>query len=161
MTGVASLALLGLLLPGEAMGQAVTTGLIDGCYEIELLAWYEHPMTRERGPYAEESEDYHGIPEVVRIREDEAGQLDVSTVAPENVQSSWGAELQGDTLVLSWPRTALIWGLRYELVPGVEALIGVTWYWSHVLKDPEYQPKFVPTVWRPVDCNTWLGLGEG
>ena len=106
-------------------------------------------MTKDRGPYAERPDDYHGIPEVVRLDYKDGVPVKVATAAPDSVVPDWSLEGSGDTLLLGWPRARVIWGLIFEIAPDGSGYNGQTWYWSH---EPGVETVKVPTEWRSVAC---------
>lgn len=137
----------------NAQDRVLSQAALTGCYEIELLGWYEPPMTKERGPYATKPAGYKGIPERVRVSASENGVLEVTTLAPDSVATRWSVEVRGDSLHLGWPRSRFVWGLLYSVARSGDSLEGVTWYWSHVLRGRDYEPKRVPTRWHRIDCE--------
>lgn len=106
-------------------------------------------MTRESGPHRERPDDYHGIPQVARMRYADGDVVRVATAAPVQVAADWSVEARGDTLRLGWPAHRMIWGLMFDMTSEGEGWRGETWYWSHVLG---LEVVKVPTNWIRVTC---------
>jgi len=140
------------VVAAPAQGQSRDLAAFAGCYVIRLDGWYEAPMTRDRGPYAEKTPGYKGLPKRVGVALMDTNRVSVRTLSPDSVVGEWSAYVTGDTLHLGWPKTRFIWGLLYTLIPAGDSLQGVTWYWSHVLRGHEYAPLLVPTVWTRTPC---------